>query len=177
MEKEQITAIFPDASEEQAASLLSAVEEELKPLTAATTELEAANKRVGELSDALKRYSGTDEQIKGLQDKVKEYEQADLRRKQAEEQAVKDKNLLTAFEAAAQGKTFVNDYTKNALFEQVKSELSKQENAGKGVADIFCALTADKTDIFAPEISLPNMGASVVTQQDATADLRKIMGL
>lgn len=76
--------------------------------------------------------------------------------KAAAEKAAADKELTDKIVAAFGDKKFVNDYTKNALITEIKTELIRPENAGKGISEIFTALTTDKEGIFANS-NPPNM--------------------
>lgn len=177
MKPEDIKTVFPDATEEQVNTLISAVEKELEPLTAVKAQLETANTRIGELSNDLKKYDGTDDTIKSLQDKVKEFEDAEKDRVAKEAEEAKERNLLSAFDAAAKDKTFINDFTRTAVFEQVKAEMGKEENAGKGVGELFAALTDGKENIFAPQITAPQMGPSTTHTTTDVEQLRSLFGL
>lgn len=67
-------------------------------------------------------------------------------------------NIKAAFPT---DRKFVNEYTERAMIAEIKAELNKAENKGKGISDIFGALTKDKPGIFANpnEIQpLPPMG-------------------
>ena len=58
-------------------------------------------------------------------------------------------------------KKFTNDYTKNGIISELKTEINKAENKGKGYSEIFEAITKDKTGIFEnpnPPASIPGMG-------------------
>ena len=78
-----------------------------------------------------------------------------------------------------QDKKFVNEYTEAAYISQIKAEMNKAENKGKGITEIFTALTKDKADIFANPNQLGNMsgfgGAGAPGVDDAR--MRAIMGL
>ena len=81
--------------------------------------------------------------------------------------------------AFPQDKKFVNEYTEQAMISQIKAELGKPENKGKGIGDIFAALTKDKAGIFANPNEPGNMsgfGGADITEVD-DAKMRAIMGL
>lgn len=110
--------------------------------------LEEKDKAIADLNDAIKGFEGTDETIQTLQDKVAQYEQAEKDRKQAEKDAEADKLLTENILNAMNGREFVNDLTKQGIVAQVKAELAKSENKGKGAGEIFDALTKDVDGIF-----------------------------
>ena len=87
-----------------------------------------------------------DESIKNADNLAKELETAKKENESfkesirlAEEKAKKeaeDKDLTEKIAAAFTGKEFVNDYTKNAIFQQVKAEYEKQDEKTRDLATI-----------------------------------------
>lgn len=68
----------------------------------------------------------------------------------AEEKAKKDDEILTNNIINAFGdKKFVNEYTKNAIINDIKKGLKDENNGGKSAKDLFEEYTKDKSDIFA----------------------------
>ncbi|MEG0999176.1 MAG: hypothetical protein RSF13_09125, partial [Clostridiales bacterium] len=133
-------------------------------LNTAKTDLIAANGKVTELGNKIKGLEGTSDELETLKNKVSQYEAAEQARLDAEKETQNNSALLATFEEATKEKTFVNDFTKNAIFESCKSELAKNENKGKGINDIFIALTTDKEGIFAnpnPGVDIPGVGKAI----------------
>lgn len=106
------------------------------------------DKAIKELNESIKAFEGTDDTIKELQKKVADYEQAEKDRIKAEKDAEADKILTDNILGVIGDKEFVNDYTKDSIIAQVKSELAKSENKGKGASEIFETLTKDVEGIF-----------------------------
>ena len=104
---------------------------------------------ITKLGDDLKAGESDAETIKNLQKQVDDYKESEKQRKDAEKKAAADKILTDNILEAFGDKKFVNEYTKNSLITQIKEELGKDENQGRGVKDIFESLTKDSTDIFA----------------------------
>ena len=130
-----------------------------------------ANTKIGELSGSIKALEGADETVKTLRKQVEDYETAENDRKVAEQKAAEDAALLATFETVVKDKKFVNDFTETAIFDACKAELAKPENKGKGISDVFAALTADKPGIFAngnPQFNYGNahnMGGDEMTAE------------
>lgn len=120
----------------------------------------------GKLSDTEQKLSEAQGKVTQYESKVTELEKlsagnAELKKqlddlnakiaadKAAAEKANADKELTEKIVAAFGEKKFVNDYTKNALIDEIKTELVKPENSGKGISEIFTALTKDKDGVFA----------------------------
>ena len=108
--------------------------------------------------EELQGKAGNAEEVTAELEKLKSELKA---KEEAQANELKDKQLTDNIVNAFGEKKFINDYTRNALISEIKSELAKPENAGKGVADIFTALTTDKEGIFANETTPPpNMGTA-----------------
>ena len=73
----------------------------------------------------------------------------------------------------------MNEYTEQAYIGQIKAEMNKPENKGKGIGEIFETLTKDKADIFANPNQVGNMagfgGTTIDTVDDAK--VRRVMVL
>lgn len=138
---------------------------------------EAINKIMAEHGKDIESYKtrlmNTEQKLIGSQEQVAQYEtkiaelekvsagNAELKQqldalnaqiasdKEAAQKAQADKDLTDKVVAAFGDKKFVNDYTRNAMIAEVKAELGKAENAGKGISEIFEMLTKDKDGIFA----------------------------
>ena len=103
---------------------------------------------ITKLGDDLKAGEGDAETIKKLQKQVDDYKEAEKQRKEAEDKAAADKTLTDNILEVFGDKEFVNEFTKTSLINQIKEDLGKDENKGKGIKDIFEGLTKDSTDIF-----------------------------
>ncbi len=130
------------------------------------TQIEELKKTVGDNADAAKK-------LKDLQDEITEKERL------ANEKAADEQLTNTIKAALPKDRKFVNEYTETAMITQIKAELSKAENKGKGISEIFGALTKDKPGIFANpnEIQpLPPMGDPKPEGANEAA-MRRIFGL
>lgn len=111
------------------------------------------------LNDVNAKLTEYEETIKNLQEKANGNEEIqkeldDLKKtikasEKATAEAKRNAQIEDALNLVMGDKKFVNDYTKNALIADIKSELNKEENAYKGISDIFNSLTKDKEGIFA----------------------------
>ena len=94
------------------------------------------------------------EKFEALDTKIKNQE-AENKRKQEDE--ILTNNIISTFG----DKKFTSDYVKNGLISDIKVELSKAENKGKGIKEIFDSLTKDKNGIFEnphKPAGMPSMG-------------------
>lgn len=94
------------------------------------------------------------EKFEALDTKIKNQE-AENKKKQEDE--ILTNNIISVFG----GKKFTSDYVKNVLIDDIKSELNKAENNGKGISEIFASLTKNKEGLFVnpnQPANMPGMG-------------------
>lgn len=118
--------------------------------------------KIGELSSKVEDNTKVQEELDNLKKSIAENE-AKAKTK-AEDDAL-TKNIISAFG----DKKFVNDYTKNAIINDIKSSLKDNNNAGKSAKDLFEELTKDKEGIF----DNPNKGVSTPPTGDVNTGLAK----
>jgi len=107
------------------------------------TELKTLKESVGDSDDWKKKFEDLDTKVKEQDEKSK---------------AQKEDEILTNSITSVFGdKKFTSDYAKNGLIKDIKTELVKEENKGKGIKDIFESLTKDSVGIF----ENPNMPADM----------------
>lgn len=138
----------------------------------AEADLKVANDKITELGEKAKEFEGTDKTIEDLKNEISQYKEKEVARETAERKKVEEATLYANFNEATKDKNFINEYTKKAIFEQVKGELSKTENQGKGISEIFAELTKDQEGIFASTKPSVNLGTTqpVDTKIETTAD-------
>ena len=106
--------------------------------------------KIGELSSKAETNAKVQEELDKLKTQIaeekKQKEQEDL-------EATLNKNVLEAIG----DKEFVNERTKNAIINAVKTALQDKANVGKSAKDIFETITKDSTDIFKNKNELKDM--------------------
>lgn len=121
-------------------------------------------KKIDELTELSKDSTKVQEELDKMKNEKAEREQ--------QEKAKKDDEVLTNNIVAIFGdKKFTSEYAKNGLISDIKKELKKEENTGKGIKDIFEELTKDSTDIFANPNQVQDMAPmgdmdSTVSKED-----------
>ena len=89
------------------------------------------------------------DEIENLKQTIADMEAKEQKRLE-EEKAKRDDEILTNNIIEAFGdKQFVNEYTKNAIINDIKQGLKEANNGGKSAKDLFEEYTKDKSDIFA----------------------------
>ena len=106
--------------------------------------------KIGELSSKAETNAKVQEELDTLKKQIaeekKQKEQEDL-------EATLNKNVLEAIGDVE----FVNERTKNAIINEVKTALQDKANVGKSAKDIFETITKDSTDIFKNKNELKDM--------------------
>lgn len=119
-------------------------------------------KTIDDLKEQIKNAPNSDE-VENLKNTIADMEAKEQKRI-ADEKAKKDDEILTNNIIEVFGdKQFVNDYTKNAIINDIKVALKDSNNGGKSAKDLFEEITKDKSDIFANPNKvqdMPGMGDS-----------------
>lgn len=89
------------------------------------------------------------DELENLKTRIADFEKKEADRAAREEVEKADRTLTNNILAVFGDKKFSSEYAKNGLLSDIKNELVKEENKGKGIKDIFEELTKDRTDIFA----------------------------
>lgn len=112
------------------------------------SQLEDNKTTIDELKAQIEKAPKSDE-MESLKIKIADYEQKEADRtakeKAKEQEEILNKNILDAFG----DKTFVNEFTKNAIMNEIKTALKDGANIGKSAKDLFEEITAGKDGIFA----------------------------
>lgn len=128
--------------------------------------------KIGELSSKAETNTKVQEELDNLKKSIAENE---AKAKAKAEDEILTKNITSAFG----DKKFVNEYTKNAIVNDIKTALKDSNNAGKSAKDLFEELTKDKEGIF----DNPNKGVSIPPTGDVNTNLvkenhdRELLGL
>ena len=119
-----------------------------------TQELENKVKDYESKIEELSSKAETNTKVQEELDKLKTQIAEEKKQKEQEDlEATLNKNVLEAIG----DKEFVNERTKNAIINEVKTALQDKANVGKSAKDIFEAITKDSTDIFKNKNELSDM--------------------
>lgn len=125
-----------------------------------TNEINTYKETITNLENQIKDMPSSDDVTK-LQNEINDMKQKESQRiadeKAKQEDEILTNNIITAFG----DKKFTSDYVKNGLISDIKTELNKAENKGKGIKEIFDSLTKDKNGIFEnphKPAGMPGMG-------------------
>ena len=111
-------------------------------------EKDSLSQKVNTYESEIKNLKESSKQSNDWKSKFETLEQK-IKQQEAEEKAKTEDKILTDNIISAFGdKKFTSDYVKNGLITDIKTELTKAENKGKGIKEIFESLTKDKDGIF-----------------------------
>lgn len=102
---------------------------------------------IDDLKTQIEKSPKSDE-MENLKNKIAEFEQKEIERKTHEEEIIKENTLLENISSVIGDKKFVNEFTKNAIINEIKSALKDESNLGKSTQELFESITKDKNDVF-----------------------------
>lgn len=111
---------------------------------------------IDDLKEQVNKAPKSDE-IESLKSKIADYETKEKERKEEEDKKIFEENLNKNVLEAIGDKEFVNERTKNAIINEIKTALQDKANVGKSAKEIFEAITKDSTDIFKNKNELKDM--------------------
>lgn len=131
-----------------------------KVRTELTNEINTYKTTITNLENQVKGMPTSDDVTK-LKNEIQTLKDAETQRLANEKARQEDETLTNNIVSVFGDKKFTSDYVRNGLIADIKSELKKTENAGKGIKDIFETLTKDKQGIFEnpnKPADMPGMG-------------------
>ena len=168
MKREEIKAIFADATDEQIDKIMNLHGTDVEKYKGKVTALEADAKTKKEAFDklstefeALKTAGASDAEYKAKYEAL--VAENDAKAKQAEADKIareKAENIASRFNAVLGEKQFSHDAIKSAYLDKFTTALDDKENQGKSDADIFHALTKDDSAAFKGVSSFKLAGGS-----------------
>lgn len=147
--KDQIKGIIAEASK-MTTNEVNKIKTELEKEIAEKDEV------IKSLNEDIKKSPSADE-LENLKSKIADYETKEKERKEQEDKKIFEENLNKNVLEAIGDAEFVNERTKNAIINEVKTALQDKANVGKSAKDIFETITKDSTDIFKNKNELSDM--------------------
>lgn len=171
MTREEIRQIFPDIEDDKLKQILDfnsrdigKAKEESKKFAEEITKLK---EEITKKEEIILNFEKNSDDIEKLKKEIESYKKAEEERiKKVKEEEIETR-ISTAIDEVLNGKEFVNDMTRKGYINAVKSELAKEENAGKGIKEIFGDMTKDVEEIFKnpqQQIVIPKTGNINTTQ-------------
>lgn len=100
------------------------------------------------LKEQMKELKENSKNAEELQSKYDELIRANEEREAQKKASENDKILTDNINQAFGNVKFVNDFTKNAIIDEIKTALKDSANMGKSAKDLFKEITEGKDDIF-----------------------------
>lgn len=147
--KDQIKGIIAEASK-MTTNEVNKIKTELEK------EIVEKDEVIKSLNEDIKKSPSADE-LENLKSKIADYETKEKERKEQEDKKIFEENLNKNVLEAIGDAEFVNERTKNAIINEVKTALQDKANVGKSAKDIFETITKDSTDIFKNKNELSDM--------------------
>lgn len=183
MTREELKGIVEGISEEQLKAILDintsdigkakkCVDDLKSEIEVLKTDKKDLETRIGTLNEKSKTADEYKKELDSLKADITAKEEAAKKEKA-------DSELTAAIEAVFGDKEFSSEYVRNGIIADMKKEIAKPENKGKGYDKIFEALTKDKEGIFAnpnPPADMLGMG-SFSGGEISNAQARAVMGL
>ena len=110
--------------------------------------LEDNKNTINDLKEKIEKAPKSDD-MESLKNKIAEYEQKEADREAKEKARTEDELLTNNINSVIADKKFVNDFTKNAIVNEIKTALKDSANIGKSAKDLFDEITNGKDGIFA----------------------------
>lgn len=175
MKREDISKLFPEATEEQISALLDINSRDIGKAKGdsakAQSDLDAANAALKEAQNTIAALEAAKGDTEALQKQIDDYKAADEKRKADEKAAAERAELMERMDAVMGGRKFIHDRMRDIVAEDFSAALKDKANRGKADKDVFDAVTLDK-GYFAPQNPpAPNMPGfnSGITDPDANA--------
>lgn len=131
-------------------------------------QLEDNKTTISELKAQIEKSPKTDE-MESLRTKIAEYESKEADRVAKEQEAIKNQNLENNINSVLGDKKFTSKYARDGFVNDIKSELAKPENEGKGIAEIIDYLSKDQNGIF----EVPNKAQDMPGIDNVDTDISK----
>lgn len=121
-------------------------------------QLEDNKTTISDLKAQIENAPKSDE-MESLKTKIAEYEQQNADREAKQKAEEEDRILNDNINSVFGDKKFVNDFTKNAIVNEIKNALKDKANLGKSAKDLFEEITNGKDGIFANPNQVVDMPA------------------
>lgn len=150
--------------------------EELNTLQSKVDEL---TEKVGDSDETKRKHDELASQVAELMQQLKEKDEQEKADREKREQEKKDKSLSDKVNEVLKDKTFVNDFTKNAIANELKNKLKDDENTD--LVKSLEEMTKDSDNIFANKhkqgLNIPPAEGGEGEEDKNEKLIRKVMGL
>ena len=132
-------------------------------------QIEEYKGKVSEYSDKVKELTNQSKDSSKVQEELEALKKEITEREEKEKAEKEDKEITNSIIDLFGNKKFSSEYAKQGLIKDIKTELNKEENKGKGIRDIYEEIIKDNNDIFAN----PNQVQDMAPMGDVDSGLSK----
>lgn len=176
---EQFEGLAKEDMDKIMAEYGKAIQREQAKVESTKQELDTAKQTVSDMTTELQGLKDKNADVEDWKQKFEELQKT-IKQKEEEETAARaDAELTETIVSVFGDKKFTSDYVRKGIIADMKAEIAKPENKGKGYAELFESLTKDKEGIFAnpnPPADMAGMG-DVKTDTLSDNAMRAVMGL
>ena len=134
-------------------------------------QIEEYKGKVSEYSDKVKELTNQSKDSSKVQEELEALKKEITEREEKEKAEKEDKEITNSIIDLFGNKKFSSEYAKQGLIRDIKAELNKEENKGKGIRDIYEEIIKDNNDIFANPNQVQDMAPmgdmdSTVSKED-----------
>ena len=155
------------------------INEKNEELTTLQSKVDELTEKVGDSEGEKQKHDELATQVAELMQKLEEKNQQEQKTREENEKKKKDKELSDKVNEVLKDKTFVNDFTKNAIANELKNKLKDDENTD--LAKSLEEITKDSDNIFASKhkqgLNIPPTEGGEGEEDKNEKLIRKVMGL
>ena len=142
-------------------------------------ELEAAKVRSEEMEQEISLLKSGQCEADEMKIKIEELQKVIDQSAQAEKQRLAENEFSRRFDEVSGGRAFVNELTRNGIYQEFKAQAQNEQNAKKSDAELYEGLISSRENLFAPSTGIPSIiGSAMGFGEDLNdGDVREIMGL
>ncbi|MBE7024231.1 MAG: hypothetical protein IJ285_06330 [Clostridia bacterium] len=183
MTRDELRGIVEGISDEQLKKILDINSSDIGKAKSeakdAITGLEEAKRKIGELEAETESLKNSQYEAENMKDKIEELQKVIDERRLRDENEGKRTELEKRFSQAVGDAEFLNDYTRQGIFDLFEKALEMEENQGLSDGEVFESITAGSENLFAENTRVPSVVASTsgFGSNLSNGDVREIMGL
>lgn len=174
MKREDISKLFPDATDDQISALLDINSRDIGKAKGdagkAQSDLDAANNALKEAQATIAALEAAKGDAEALQKQIDEYKAADEKRKADEKAAAERTELLERMDAVMDGRKFLHERMRDMIADDFDAALKDKANRGKADKEVFDAITLDKGYFASQNPPAQNMGGFNHTINESESD-------
>lgn len=183
MTREEIRGIVEGISDEQLKKILDINSSDIGKAKAEVdnlkAQLEKATEETAKFEETLANLEVSQCEAEELKKKIEELQRTIDEKENEEKEISFQKDLADRFNAVSKDAKFVNEFTRNAVFEAFGEAVVDEKNSGISDEKIYKEIISGKDNLFIPDEGIPTVVSSTMGfgGEITDSDVREIMGL